>query len=75
MRYDIERAPLDDGILYQTERYTLDDSFEYEIPLRKDGSYVLVLKFSEVYFKSAGQKVRRMSVKVKGYYYVRMVSL
>ncbi|OXA55851.1 malectin [Folsomia candida] len=57
MRYDIERAPLDDGILYQTERYTLDDSFEYEIPLRKDGSYVLVLKFSEVYFKSAGQKV------------------
>ena len=49
-----------DTALYQTERYTNSENLVYEIPLTKgqeDGHYVLVLKFSEVYFGSAGQKV------------------
>jgi len=48
-----------DIALYQTERYTNGEALPYEIPLKMpiDGHYVLVLKFSEVYFTSSGKKV------------------
>ena len=48
-------APLDQ-ILYQTERYHLSN-FAYDIPIKEDGDYVLVLKFSEVYFQGPKLKV------------------
>lgn len=53
----ISRVPRTDQILYQTERYH-HATFGYEIPVNKDGNYVLVLKFCEVYFSSPGMKVR-----------------
>ncbi|CAN7986152.1 unnamed protein product [Ixodes hexagonus] len=52
----IGRVPKSDHILYQTERYHTA-TFGYDIPVNKDGDYVLVLKFSEVYFDSPGRKV------------------
>ncbi|XP_002730460.1 malectin-B-like [Saccoglossus kowalevskii] len=52
----ISRVPQQDQLLYQTERYDLD-SFGYEIPIEEDGDYVLVMKFSEVYFTASNQKV------------------
>ena len=42
--------------LYQTERWH-SDSFIYSLPLNESGHYVLVLKFSEVYFQKSGEKV------------------
>ena len=42
--------------IYQTERWSSKD-LDYNIPLKKDGKYVLVLKFSEVYFNNKGEKV------------------
>jgi hypothetical protein len=43
--------------LYQTERWASED-FTYKIPFTSGpGKYVLILKFSEVYFNSAGEKV------------------
>ena len=52
----IDRVLPPDQILYQTERYHTSD-FSYDIPLKADGDYVLVLKFSEVWFNAARQKV------------------
>ncbi|XP_060595454.1 malectin-A-like [Ruditapes philippinarum] len=52
----IQRVVPQDQILYQTERYNMN-TFGYTLPLTKDGNYVLVLKFSEVWFTSPGQKV------------------
>lgn len=52
----IQRVHPHDQILYQTERYHTQ-SFGYNVPITEDGSYVLVLKFSEVYFNAIGQKV------------------
>jgi hypothetical protein len=52
----IQRVVPQDQILYQTERYNTN-TFGYSIPLSKDGNYVLVLKFSEVWFTSPSQKV------------------
>lgn len=43
-------------ILYQTERYDTNN-FGYDIPIKQDGDYVLVMKFSEVWFTSPNQKV------------------
>ena len=45
-----------DSELYQTERYDTK-TFSYEVPVPGDGVYTLVLKFSEVYFGSEGEKV------------------
>ena len=42
--------------IYQTERWSTEDLI-YEIPIKKDGKYVLVLKFSEVYFNNKGEKI------------------
>jgi len=56
-RLNIQHVSESDQILYQTERYTVADSFGYNIPVTKDGDYVLVLKFSEVYFRAVRGKV------------------
>ena len=45
-----------DKEIYQTERWSTEDLL-YDIPLEKDGKYVLVLKFSEVYFNNKGEKI------------------
>jgi len=42
--------------LYQTERWH-SDTLTYSIPLKEPGKYVLILKFSEVYFTSPDEKV------------------
>lgn len=52
----ISRINPEDMILYQTERYHTS-SFSYDIPIEEDGDYVLVTKYSEVYFPHAGGKV------------------
>ena len=49
----------EDMILYQTERYHTS-SFSYNIPIDEDGEYVLVTKYSEVYFNHPGGKVGRV---------------
>lgn len=53
---NIQRVPASDAILYQTERYHTQ-SFGYDLPLKDEGQYVLVLKFSEVWFTAPNQKV------------------
>ena len=52
----IGRVPPSDQVLYQTERYHTN-TFGYDIPVREDGWYLLVLKFSEVYFGAPNMKV------------------
>jgi len=52
----IDRAAPADQILYQTERYHVAD-FGYTIPIKDEGDFVLVLKFSEVYFRGSKLKV------------------
>jgi len=52
----IQRVPPADQILYQTERYHTTN-FAYDVPLTRDGDYVLVLKFCEVWFTQPDQKV------------------
>jgi len=57
MRIDIRRALPRDQALYQTERYGMRN-FGYDIPIKADGDYVLVMKFCEVYFRAPYQKVK-----------------
>ena len=45
-----------DQIVYQTERWSEQDLI-YNIPIKNQGTYVLILKFSEIYFNSIGEKV------------------
>jgi hypothetical protein len=45
-----------DKEIYQTERWSTNDLI-YNIPIQKEGKYVLVLKFSEVYFNSPNEKI------------------
>lgn len=52
----IARVPQQDQILYQTERYHTS-TFGYDIPVAEDGPYLLILKFSEVYFNAPNMKV------------------
>lgn len=52
----IGRVPQNDHILYQTERYH-HSTFGYDIPINRDGDYVMVLKFCEVYFNGPNMKV------------------
>lgn len=58
--------------IYQTERWA-DEDFSYQIPMTQPGSYVLILKFSEVYFQSAGQKI--FSVKIGDTYVVNNLDI
>ena len=48
----------DDELLYQTERWS-SETLTYSLPLKSNinGNYVLILKFSEVYFNNRGEKV------------------
>jgi len=55
-RFLIGRVTPEDQILYQTERYHTGN-FEYTFRIPEDGEYVLITKFSEVYFNGPGQKV------------------
>ena len=55
----IGRVPQKDQILYQTERYHTS-TFGYDIPITEDGRYLLVLKFSEVYFNAPNMKVSNL---------------
>jgi hypothetical protein len=64
MRIDIRRALPKDQALYQTERYGTKN-FGYDIPLKEDGDYVIVLKFCEVYFK---QQYAKVSYKMRHYF-------
>ncbi|XP_033231379.1 malectin-A [Belonocnema kinseyi] len=52
----IGRANPGDQVLYQTERYH-HSTFGYDVPITDDGEYVMILKFSEVYFNSPNMKV------------------
>ena len=55
LQYDIELTK--DEELYQTERWA-DGDLIYTLPFDTDpGTYVAILKFSEVYFSQAGEKV------------------
>ncbi|KAK5974461.1 malectin-B [Trichostrongylus colubriformis] len=60
-RYLFPNAPTEDRKLYETERYYQGD-LSYVFDIAKDGEYVIVLKFSEVYFQSPGQKVFHVHV-------------
>jgi len=52
----IRRVPVPDQTLYQTERYHTNN-FAYDLSIKNDGDYVLVMKFSEVWFTQPNQKV------------------
>ncbi|XP_072288970.1 malectin [Eucyclogobius newberryi] len=56
LRLPILRSSPEDQVLYQTERYN-EDTFGYDVPIRDEGDYILVLKFAEVYFAQSQQKV------------------
>ncbi|KAI5624082.1 malectin precursor, partial [Silurus asotus] len=68
MRLPILRSSPEDQVLYQTERYN-EDTFGYEVPIRDEGEYILVLKFAEVYFAQSQQKV--FDVRVNGHVVVK----
>jgi len=48
----------EDESLYQTERWS-SETLTYSLPLKSNinGKYVLILKFSEVYFNNRGEKI------------------
>lgn len=52
----ISRVPPEDMILYQTERYDLQE-LSYDIDIVEDGDYVLWMKFAEVWFNGPNMKV------------------
>ena len=52
-----------DQEVYYTERWSKED-LTYTIPIKGEGSFVLILQFSEVYFSSKGEKV--FDVEVNG---------
>ncbi|XP_029389506.1 malectin isoform X2 [Mus pahari] len=68
MKLPILRSTPEDQILYQTERYN-EETFGYEVPVKEEGDYVLVLKFAEVYFAQSQQKV--FDVRLNGHVVVK----
>uniref|UniRef100_A0A8C0VMC7 Malectin n=1 Tax=Cyanistes caeruleus TaxID=156563 RepID=A0A8C0VMC7_CYACU len=68
MKLPILRSNAEDQILYQTERYN-EETFGYEVPIKEEGDYVLVLKFAEVYFAQSQQKV--FDVRLNGHVVVK----
>lgn len=68
VRLPILRSSPEDQMLYQTERYN-EDTFGYEVPIREEGDYILVLKFAEVYFAQSQQKV--FDVRLNGHVVVK----
>ena len=63
----ISRVPVEDMIVYQTERYDLQ-KFSYEIELADDGDYVLWMKFAEVWFNGANMKVCFSSTRKRSFH-------
>ena len=60
LQYDIELTK--DEELYQTERWA-DKDLIYSLPFEQSpGKFVLVLKFSEVYFQQSNEKVFDVAV-------------
>mmetsp|Transcript_32815 Transcript_32815/g.57223 ORF Transcript_32815/g.57223 Transcript_32815/m.57223 type:complete len:279 (-) Transcript_32815:7721-8557(-) len=55
----------DTPTVYSTERYSTTD-FSYRVPVASDGKYVLILKFSEVWFERENSKL--FHIKVGNYY-------
>ncbi|XP_051509108.1 malectin isoform X1 [Myxocyprinus asiaticus] len=68
VRLPILRSSPEDQILYQTERYN-EDTFGYEVPIREEGDYILVMKYAEVYFAQSQQKV--FDVRLNGHVVVK----
>lgn len=68
VRLPILRSSPEDQILYQTERYN-EDTFGYDIPIRDEGDYILVMKYAEVYFAQSQQKV--FDVRLNGHVVVK----
>ncbi|XP_020486752.1 malectin [Labrus bergylta] len=68
LRLPILRSSPDDQVLYQTERYN-EDTFGYDIPIREEGDYILVMKYAEVYFAQSQQKV--FDVRLNGHVVVK----
>ncbi|EPB68829.1 hypothetical protein ANCCEY_12077 [Ancylostoma ceylanicum] len=60
-RWAFPNAHVDDRKLYETERY-YDGELTYSFDIPKDGKYVIIMKFSEVYFNSPGEKVFHVHV-------------
>lgn len=54
LNYDISDTK--DMELYQTERWH-SETFTYSLPISEPGKYVIILKFSEVYFNNPHEKV------------------
>lgn len=59
----ISRCHQNDMILYQTERYH-NSTFGYDIPIDESNveNYVMILKFSEVYFNAPNMKVKNLKL-------------
>lgn len=68
IRLPILRSSPEDQILYQTERYN-EDTFGYDVPIREEGDYILVMKYAEVYFAQSQQKV--FDVRLNGHVVVK----
>ncbi|XP_005987211.1 malectin [Latimeria chalumnae] len=68
LKLPILRSSPEDQYLYQTERYN-DETFGYEVPIKEEGDYVLVMKFAEVYFAQSQQKV--FDVRLNGHVVVK----
>ena len=47
--------------IYQTERWAESD-FSYNVPIQEPGEYVLILKFSEVWFNSDQEKIFSVAI-------------
>ncbi|VDM82480.1 unnamed protein product, partial [Strongylus vulgaris] len=52
-RWAFLNAPEEDRKLYETERY-YEGELRYVFDILQDGDYVIILKFSEVYFEKPG---------------------
>ena len=61
LSYSIKNT--EDELLYQTERWN-SQTLTYSLPLKPNinGKYVLILKFSEVYFNMKGEKVFNVAI-------------
>lgn len=57
-----QRWLLPNSDIYHTERYGPGESFKYLIPVQKDGTYALILKFSEIFFQQPGEKVFNVKI-------------
>ncbi|XP_034025580.1 malectin [Thalassophryne amazonica] len=68
VRLPILRSTPEDQILYQTERYN-EDTFGYDVPIREEGDYILVMKYAEVYFAQSQQKV--FDIRLNGHVVVK----